>query len=74
MSKLAGSQNDVTTTVESQEPLDDIFLNIQSATVLVKNMCYDYFRFSKAEFLNNIEGLANELELRYASDMMFAIT
>ena len=26
------------------------------------------------EFLKNIEGLANELELRYARDMMFAIT
>ena len=71
---MAGSQSDVTATVESQEPLDDIFLNIQSATILVKNIYYDYFSLSKAEFLKNIEGLANELELRYARDMMFAIT
>ena len=71
---MAGSQSDVTATVESQEPLDDIFLNIQSATILVKNIYYDYFSLSKAEFLKNIEGLANELELRYVRDMMFAIT
>ena len=71
---MAGSQSDVTATVESQEPLDDIFLNIQSATILVKNIYYDYFSLSKAEFLKNIESLANELELRYARDMMFAIT
>ena len=71
---MARSQSDVTATVESQEPLDDIFLNIQSATILVKNIYYDYFSLSKAEFLKNIEGLANELELRYARDMMFAIT
>ena len=71
---MAGRQSDVTATVESQEPLDDIFLNIQSATILAKNIYYDYFSLSKAEFLKNIEGLANELELRYARDMMFAIT
>ena len=40
---MAGSQSDVTATVESQEPLDNIFLNIQSATILVKNIYYDYF-------------------------------
>ena len=39
---MAGSQSDVTATVESQEPLDDTFLNIQSATIFVKNIYYDF--------------------------------
>ena len=39
---MAGSQSDVTATVESQEPLDDIFLNIQSATILVKNIWHNH--------------------------------
>ena len=49
-------------------------INIMLLYWMSMNIYYDYFSLSEAEFLKNIEGLANEFELRYARDMMFAIT
>ena len=53
--------------------LDDTFLILQRATTIVKNIYFDYYALSKADFLKNVEGLGNEMELRYARDMIHSI-
>ena len=53
--------------------LDDTFLILQRATSIVKNIYFDYYALSKADFLKNVEGLGNEMELRYARDMIHSI-
>ena len=53
--------------------LDDTFLILQRATTIVKNIYFDYYALSKADFLKNVEGLGNEMELRYARDMIHTI-
>ena len=39
----------------------------------MKNIYFDYYALSKADFLKNVEGLGNEMELRYARDMIHSI-
>ena len=39
----------------------------------MKNIYFDYYALSKADFLKNIKGLGNEMELRYARDMIHSI-
>ena len=53
--------------------LDDTFLILQRATTIVKNIYFDYYALSKADFLKNVEGLGNEMEFRYARDMIHSI-
>ena len=53
--------------------LDDTFLILQRATTIVKNIYFDYYALSKADFLKNVEGLGNEMELRYARGMIHSI-
>ena len=53
--------------------LDDTFLILQRATTIVKNIYFDYYALSKADFLKNVEGLGNEMELHYARDMIHLI-
>ena len=53
--------------------LDDTFLILQRATTIVKNIYFDYYALSKGDFLKNVEGLGDEMELRYARDMIHSI-
>ena len=41
--------------------LYDTFLILQRATTIVKNIYFDYYALSKADFLKNVEGLGNEM-------------
>ena len=47
---MAGSLSDVTATVESQEPLDDIFLNIQVLQFLQRTLIMTISVFPKLNF------------------------
>ena len=39
----------------------------------MKNIYFDYYALSKADYLKNAEGLGNEMELRYTRDMIHSI-
>ena len=63
---LSGSPDDTSV-------LDDTFLILQRATTIMKNIYFDYHALSKADFLKNVEGLGNEMELCYARDIIHSI-
>ena len=63
---LSGSPDDTSV-------LDDTFMILQRATTIVKNIYFDYYALPKADFLQNVEGLSNEMELCYARDMIHSI-
>ena len=57
----------------SQADPDDIFLNIQRASSITKNIYFDCYSLSKGEFIGNVRDLGNEFELKFVHDMVTAI-
>ena len=57
----------------SQADPDDIFLNIQRASSIIKSIYFGFYSLSKGEFIKNVKDLGNEIELKFVRDMVTAI-